>query len=225
MLASGVTPPWSWRMLGCLWLRARQEWFFLLPMSFQDSYFVREHEFQYSNIVRCLIIGSTSDEYHDSNPIGPNPICHGLSDVFWFVRWFRAWRVRGGALEEGVLFVEPLFCGAHDVRVLLVGPLFVLASNVLCGTSILCGIWSLDQTPHSIEVRALEARRGGAPRGEPTPSLSLRLASRRRWLGLLRRAFGDSGCSGRLQQRRQGPFRGPAKCVPRGPCGRRGLSK
>jgi len=43
-------------------------------------------------------------------------------------------------LEEGVLFVEPLFCGAHDECVLLVGPLSVLASNVLCGTSILCGI-------------------------------------------------------------------------------------
>ena len=35
---------------------------------------------------------------------------------------------------------EPLFCGAHDECVLLVGPLSVLASNVLCGTSILCGI-------------------------------------------------------------------------------------
>jgi len=65
---------------------------------------------------------------------------NGLSDGFWFVRWFGAWRVRGGALEEGVLIVEPLFCGAHDGCVLLVGPLSVVASNVLCGTSILCGI-------------------------------------------------------------------------------------
>jgi len=87
---------------------------------------------------RYLIIGSARYEYHNSNPIGPNLICDDLWDGFWFVRWFRAWRVRGGASEEGVHFVEPLLCGAHDECVLLVGPLvryFNIVWYLIIGTN------------------------------------------------------------------------------------------